>query len=177
MNVLFPATVEATLEALHANPDARIMAGGTDLLVRRRAGSDTPDILVCLEKAEGLAGFEVAEDRIRIGAATTMTAVRENAALRERLPLLARAAEVFASPPVRNSATIGGNICTASPAADTLPPLYALGAEMEILSLSGVRRMPVAEFVTGPGQNGPGFGRAARRSHHPPPGKGNRPTF
>ncbi|QGY41867.1 xanthine dehydrogenase family protein subunit M [Pseudodesulfovibrio cashew] len=152
MNVLFPATVEAALEALCAEPDAHVMAGGTDLLVRCRAEQNRPETLVCLEKVADLAGFEISDGRIRIGAATSMTAVLENAAVRERLPLLHGAAKVFASPLVRNMATLGGNVCTASPAADMLPPLYALGAEVELRSLSGVRTMPVNDFIVGPGQ-------------------------
>ncbi|MDD3311442.1 xanthine dehydrogenase family protein subunit M [Pseudodesulfovibrio sp.] len=152
MNVLFPATADAVLEALRAHPDARLMAGGTDLLVRRRAGAVAPGVLVCLERVADLNGVEVLGDAIRIGAATTLTAILENGAIRERLPLLRDAAGAFASPPVRNMATLGGNLCTASPAADTLPPLCVLGAEAEILSSSGTRRMPVADFVTGPGR-------------------------
>jgi len=152
MNVLFPATARAVLDALRDHPDARIMAGGTDLLVRRRAGAPTPGTLVCLEKVAGLSNIEETDDGIRIGAAATLTAVLENRAIRERLPLLHCAAREFASPPVRNMATIGGNICTASPAADTLPPLCVLDAQAEILSPSGTRRVPVADLVTGPGE-------------------------
>ena len=152
MNVLFPATVEEALDALRTHPDARVMAGGTDLLVKWRAGSVAPGSLVCLEKAEGIAGIAVRDGHIRIGAATTMAAILESAPVREHLPLLHQAAGVFASPPVRNMATIGGNICTASPAADTLPPLHVLGAEVEIVSPSGKRRMPIADFVTAPGK-------------------------
>ena len=152
MKVVFPSTLKETLDALHADPDARIMAGGTDLLVKRRAGCETPRTIVCLEKVAGMAGIEIFEHRIRIGAAATMTAVLENTAVREQLPLLHRAARVFASPIVRNMATLGGNICTASPAADSLPPLYVLGAEAEIFSPSGERRIPIAEFITAPGK-------------------------
>ncbi len=152
MNILFPTTVEAALDMLRADPDAQAMAGGTDLLVKRRAGLNTPSTLVCLEKVADLIGFKVTDDQIRIGAATTMAAVLGNADIRERLPLLHHAARMFASPLVRNMATLGGNICTASPAADTLPPLYILDAEVEIFSTSGIRRMPIDEFVVGPGQ-------------------------
>ncbi|MBG0790231.1 MAG: FAD binding domain-containing protein [Desulfovibrionaceae bacterium] len=152
MNVLFPATVEAAQDALRSAPDARVMAGGTDLLVKRRAGASMPETLVCLEKVAGLAGIEELDGRIRINAATPMADILESGLIRERLPLLAGAAKVFASPLVRNMATLGGNVCTASPAADTLPPLHVLGAEVEIASVQGTRRMPIAEFITGPGK-------------------------
>ncbi|MEZ0575127.1 FAD binding domain-containing protein [Halodesulfovibrio aestuarii] len=152
MNILFPTSVEAALDALQVNPTARVMAGGTDLLVKRRAGSETPEIVVCLEKVADISCIEVQEDRIRIGAATTMSGLLDNTDIRERLPLLYRAAEVFASPLVRNMATIGGNICTASPAADTLPPLHVLGAEVEIYSSSGKRCIPISDFVVAPGR-------------------------
>jgi len=152
MNVFFPTTVETVLEALREVPDALVMAGGTDLLVRRRAGAVAPESLVCLEKVAGLSGIEVRGRAVRIGAATTLSAILESAAVRDALPLLHDAAGMFASPPVRNMATIGGNLCTASPAADTLPPLCVLDAEAEIFSPSGARRMAVADFVSGPGR-------------------------
>ncbi|WP_319779896.1 xanthine dehydrogenase family protein subunit M [Maridesulfovibrio sp.] len=152
MNILFPVTVEEALDSLQANPDAKVMAGGTDLLVKRRAGSPAPGCIVCLEKVADIMGVGILEDRIRIGAATTMTALLKNEAVREELPLLHSAMKFFASPLVRNMATLGGNICTASPAADSLPPLYVLGAEVEIYSSAGKRHMSIADFITAPGR-------------------------
>lgn len=72
--------------------------------------------------------------------------------LAERAPLLQRAAREFAAPAIRNMATMGGNLCTASPAGDCLPPLYALGAQVELVSLAGRRRLPIADFVVAPGR-------------------------
>lgn len=171
MDVLFPTSVEQAVEMMGRAENSRFMAGGTDLLVRTRAGLDVPDNLIFLEKISSLRGVEVLEDRVRIGAATTLTDILNNEFIRERLPLLHQAADVFASPLVRNAATIGGNICTASPAADTLPPLYALGAEVEFISPDGAGSLPISEFVTGPGQTRLEAGALVRGVVVPLPGR------
>ncbi len=172
MDVLTPTSIEQALEMLESVPGARIMAGGSDLLVKRRAGLESPDALICLERVPALQGIEQSEDRLCIGAATTLTDILENELIRDKLSLLHQAAEVFASPLVRNMATIGGNICTASPAGDVLPPLYVLGAELEIVSTAGIRRLPILDFITAPGKTTLAKGELLRAVYVPLPVEG-----
>jgi CO/xanthine dehydrogenase FAD-binding subunit len=91
-------------------------------------------------------------DEVFIGACTTHATLLDHPVIRKDFPILATAISLLGSPPVRNMGTIGGNLATASPAGDTLPPLYALGAEVEILRKEGSRRMGVAQFIRGPGE-------------------------
>jgi xanthine dehydrogenase FAD-binding subunit len=151
-----PTDLAGVHDILTTRPDARIMAGGTDLLVRLRACGQMPETLVCLERVAELRRIETLETvsgpAVRIGAATTITDLLRSDTVRARLPLLHRAATVFASPLVRNSATLGGNLCTASPAADTLPALHVLNASVELHSPRGTRILPIPHFVTGPGR-------------------------
>lgn len=158
MKVLLPHTMRELFDAL-AEPGARVLAGGTDLLVRLRAGREQAGVLVGLERIKDLRGVEEEHaaagelDRsLRLGATCTHAELLEHPLVRARLPVLARALAELASPPIRNMATLGGNICTASPAGDCLPPLYALGAELELASARGLRRMPLHEFIAGPGR-------------------------
>lgn len=129
---------------------ATVMAGGTDLLARRRGKA--PDFVACLERLGGLYGVSEDAGLIRLGACETHTRLLQNALVRERLPALASALSVLGSPLVRNMGTLGGNIVTASPAGDTLAPLYALDAQVELASRQGTRRVPLAGFITGPGR-------------------------
>ena len=149
MSVSLPRTLDE-LWPLLDDPCTRIMAGGTDLLVRRRAGL-LPGPICCLERISPLRGVSVDGD-VRIGAATTLTEVLENTDIAQRLPALHHSIRQLGSPLVRNQATLGGNICTASPAGDTLPALYVLEARLELASRTATRTVPVEDFITGPGQ-------------------------
>ena len=150
-----PDRLEDALTLLDAHPDARLIAGGTDLFVRlRREASDAP--LVSLDRVAALQGIEeVDEDggMLAIGATTRIAELAGSTLLADRAPLLQRAACGFAAPAIRNMATIGGNLCTASPAGDCLVPLYALGAQVELVSLTGRRRLPIEQFILGPGRS------------------------
>jgi xanthine dehydrogenase FAD-binding subunit len=150
MQVLLPESIDALLDLLAGDPACRVMGGGTDLLVHLRAAAQMPDTIVCLERIAELKGVTVEGDAVRIGGATTITGLLDSSVVREKLPLLHRAAGVFASPIVRNMATIGGNICTASPAGDTLPPLYVMNASVELRSAGNVRTVPLEGFISGP---------------------------
>lgn len=153
MNVLLPTTPQEVFAAL-GRDGARIFSGGTDLFVRLRAegGRERPGTLVGLERVEALRGVSLEGGLVRIGAAETHAALLENRLVRARLPLLRAALSVLGGPAVRAMGTIGGNVCTASPAGDSLPPLYAHGAEVELWSERGARRLPLAGFITGPGR-------------------------
>ncbi|OPX95377.1 MAG: Nicotinate dehydrogenase FAD-subunit [Syntrophorhabdus sp. PtaB.Bin006] len=152
MNVLLPSTIEDLWRILGDNPDTVVYAGGTDLLVKVRAGTIRPTSLVCLERLDDFRGIRDEGNAISIGACTTHTEILANPTITAFLPILQKAVHVLGSPPIRNMATLGGNICTASPAGDTLPALSVLGTELELRSQSGVRRMPIDQFVIGPGK-------------------------
>lgn len=174
MNVLFPRGMKELFVAL-ARPEARILAGGTDLLVRLRAGSQSARTLVSLERVAALRG--VAEEGrsglhrvLRIGAATTHAELLAHPLVRARLPVLASALEELGSPAIRNMGTLGGNLCTASPAGDCLPPLTVLGAEVELASAAGTRRLALPEFLLGPGRTALLPGEVLAAVHVPLPG-------
>ena len=124
-------------------------AGGTDFMIRHANALQTGQCppFIFLNQLKELQGIST-DNTVRIGALTTMAALSVNKDIPE---LLAQACNCVGSPALRSAATIGGNICTASPAGDSLPPLYALGAQVEICSLQGRRLMPIREFISGPG--------------------------
>ena len=137
---------------LEDRPGAALCAGGTDLLVRRRAGLINPESLICLERIEELQEISFRGDTIFVGACARHARIIEHPVLKEEFPILIKAIRVLGSPPIRNMGTIGGNICTASPAGDALPPLYVLEAEVEIRSRNASRRMVIDQFIQGPGR-------------------------
>jgi CO/xanthine dehydrogenase FAD-binding subunit len=148
VEILAPDTWEEALAMKAAQPDAVPIAGGTDLMVALNFDRARPQAILDLTRVPELRDWEAADGRLRIGAGVTYTRLIEQ--LRERLPGLAMASRTVGSPQIRNRGTVGGNLGTASPAGDGLPPLYASDAEVELASASGTRRLPVAEFVTGP---------------------------
>jgi CO/xanthine dehydrogenase FAD-binding subunit len=153
MNEVFlPRSLEELWSVWGENPAAHIYAGGTDLLVKLRAGLLPPAALICLERLPELVGVESLGDTVRIGAGVTHSTLLAHPIICRYFPVLARALAELGSPPIRNMATIGGNICTASPAGDTLPPLYVLGAELELQSRNGGRTLSLDAFIEGPGQ-------------------------
>lgn len=138
--------------------EIRYLAGGTDLVVRMNVERDQipyeekkPMLIVSLAKL-GLSGINDTGDAIKIGACTTIAELRENAVIRSRAAALAESCDQMAGYAIRNIATIGGNIMNASPAADTVPPLLALDAEVELTSAAGRRTVKLAAFVKGPGR-------------------------
>ncbi|MHB8769996.1 MAG: FAD binding domain-containing protein [Syntrophales bacterium] len=156
--VLLPRSLSELWGALEEEPGARVFAGGTDLLVQVRVRQEAPPALVCLERVAELQ--EIGEERgyILIGAGVTHGRLIADPRIGDAVPVLKRAAETLGSPPIRAMATIGGNICTASPAGDTLPPLYCLEAELELRSRTATRIMPIGSFITGPGKTRLGAG-------------------
>ena len=150
--VLLPKSLEELWSVLADHPGARLYAGGTDLLVQRRQGLIQADTLVCLERLEELARLEESQDELRLGALATHARLLEWEPLARHFPVLVSALSVLGSPPVRHMGTLGGNLVTASPAGDTLPPLYALGARVDLLSARGRRSLAIAEFIQGPGR-------------------------
>lgn len=150
--VFLPETVEELWSILDRHKSADVYAGGTDFLVKQRNVLLKLDTLVCLERMSELRGVRARQDRIFVGATTTHTQLHTDQRIREAFPVLAKAVSLIGSPAIRNMGTIGGNIVTASPAGDSLPALHILGAEVEIRCSEGSRRLPIGEFIRGPGQ-------------------------
>ncbi len=153
-----PSTVEEALGLLtRASGVALPYAGGTDLWPRWSRGvSAHPDTIVDLKHVKGLTGVSRSNGQVRIAACTTMTEVSTSHEVLLAAPVLAVAAGRIACPQVRNRATIGGNLCNASPAADTAIPLILLDAVVELVSLDQAgrvlrRQVPVVDFFTAPG--------------------------
>lgn len=139
-----PLTVEDALALQRAEPGARYIAGGTDLLV----GSDpAPATLVSLRGIADLQGI----DDAGIGAATTIGAITRHAGLARAYPVLVHAARRLGSEQIRNQATIGGNLCRAAPCADTAPPLLVLEARARLAGPDGERTVALEDFFRGPG--------------------------
>ncbi len=144
-------SIDDACASLAAHPDALVLAGGTDLMVEVNRGVRTIGHVVAVDRIPELRGWSLEGDRadvLRLGAGTTCTDLAEPA-LASLVPALAQAARTVGSPQIRNAATLGGNLATASPAGDTLPVLAALDAEIELQSAGGARRLPLDEFVTG----------------------------
>jgi xanthine dehydrogenase FAD-binding subunit len=118
----------------------------------RQAGQSIPAVF-CLEQLSELQQTGWQQDEFCIGAAVTQQQLLDNAVIRTEYRGLYQALNELASPPIRHAATLVGNICSASPAADSLPPLVALDAKVDIVGLTGCRMMPIADFISGPGQN------------------------
>lgn len=143
-----PTTVADAVALLQAHgPDARILAGGTDLIIRLRDGSLRPSVVVDLKRiAELEPGIREVEGRISIAATTVMTDIAADPRIRSRFQALAEAASVVGSVQIRNRATLGGNLCNASPAADTAPSLLAFGAEIVTAGPGGRRTIALDDF-------------------------------
>ncbi|MEO7555795.1 MAG: FAD binding domain-containing protein [Acidimicrobiales bacterium] len=148
MTVTAPAGLEEALATLAADPDALVLAGGTDLMVAVNAGRRRFESVIALRQVTELHEVELGEVSLRLGGGVTYTRLLADDIV-AAAPALAQAARTVGSPPIRNAGTIGGNLATASPAGDTLPVLVALGASVDLASTSGRRTVPVEDFLTG----------------------------
>lgn len=155
---LAPTSLNQALVALAEPGGVTVLAGGTDLMPQGHAGKVRPArVLLNIRRVPELHRIERVGDRLRLGALVTITQLLDDPLVREHAPLLCTAADKFASEQIRNAGTLGGNLCNASPAGDTLTPLIALDAEVELARLEAggavaSRRVPVAAFFTGPGR-------------------------
>jgi CO/xanthine dehydrogenase FAD-binding subunit len=147
MEVLQPTTLREALEAKAAHPEAVPIAGGTDVLVELNFDRRRPTTLLDLTRVEELTQHERTDGHVRLGAGVTYTRIIRE--LSDVLPGLAIASRTVGSPPIRNRGTVGGNLGSASPAGDAHPPLLACGAEIELTSVRGTRRVPAHCFYTG----------------------------
>lgn len=152
-----PTTLDEAARILRAG-NVTVLAGGTDLMPQTKAGRlQLQPVLMNVRRVPELGGIADQGAVVRIGALVTITELLESALVRERLNLLWQACDHFASNQIRNAATIGGNVCNASPAGDTLVPLLALDASAVLASRTDgalqLRRVPLAGFFLGPGRN------------------------
>jgi CO/xanthine dehydrogenase FAD-binding subunit len=151
MEFLQPRSLPDALAIKAERPDAVPIAGGTDVMVELNFDRRRPDAILDLTRVGELAVWDRSDGGVRVGAGLTYT--RAIAELAGDLPGLAIAARTVGSPQIRNRGTIGGNLGSASPAGDCHPPLLAVGAEVEVASAGGARRVPIDEFFTGPKQS------------------------
>ncbi len=129
-------------------PDARLLAGGTDLIIRLRDGSLQPRIVVDVKRIAELDGeIREGDGHLTIGAKTVMTEIAADQRIRSEYQALAEAASVVGSVQIRNRATLAGNICNASPAADTVPALLVYGARVVAVGPAGSRTIPIDDFL------------------------------
>ena len=171
-----PTSLEEAVGILRAG-NVTVLAGGTDLMPQTQAGRMRfQPVLMNVRRVPELMGIVEQGAAVRIGALVTITELLESALVRERLGMLWQACDHFASDQIRNVATVGGNLCNASPAGDTLVPLLALNASVVLVAKPNgalqTRRVPLAEFLLGPGRTcrGPAELLAAVEVPLPPAG-------
>jgi CO/xanthine dehydrogenase FAD-binding subunit len=151
MDFLAPTTWADALAAKAEHPDAVAVAGGTDVMVELNFDHRRPPALIDLTRVPELREWSTDDGRVRLGAGVTYARIIDE--LGAVLPGLAMAARTVGSPQIRNRGTVGGNLGAASPAGDSHPPLLAADAVVEVASVRGTRRLPVAEFYTGVKRN------------------------
>jgi CO/xanthine dehydrogenase FAD-binding subunit len=148
MDVFTPRTLDEALRLKADHPEARFIQGGTDVMVELTFGDSRPQAMINLAELAELRGWSEDDGTLRLGAGLTYTEAMASP-LAELLPALAEASRTVGSPQIRNRGTIGGNLGTASPAGDALPPLLVERAEVELASVRGVRTLPLEEFLLG----------------------------
>jgi xanthine dehydrogenase iron-sulfur cluster and FAD-binding subunit A len=173
---LRPTSVkEATAMLAEHGDGARVLAGGTDLLVQMKMERFAPQQLVHIQDIAALKGITTSAGTVRIGAGTTIWSLRNDPRIRAHYPALAEACASFSTTQVQWMGTLGGNLCNASPASDSAPPLLAFAAQAVIEGPDGERRLALEEFFLGPGKT------ALQRGEllvgvvipRPPPGTGS----
>jgi CO/xanthine dehydrogenase FAD-binding subunit len=152
MDVLSPRSLDEALRLKAGVSGAVPIEGGTDVMVELNFDRARPAALLNLNEVGELKGWSRENGTLRLGASLTYDEAMQ-APLSEMLPALAEASRTVGSPQIRNRGTIGGNLGTASPAGDALPPLLIGAAEVELASVRGVRTMPLTEFLVGPKKN------------------------
>lgn len=166
-----PTSLPEALDILaQGNGRAKAIAGGTDLMLHMRSGVATPESVVDIKRLPELQGIGYdKESGLLLGALTTLRALTRSAEIREHYPALANAAGLMASEQIRSFATVGGNLCNASPSADLAPPLMAMDATVHLSALGGERQMPLESFFLGPGVSALQPGELLKEIHVPPP--------
>jgi CO/xanthine dehydrogenase FAD-binding subunit len=169
LDYLAPASAEEAVRALAgANGRAKALSGGTDLLVQIRSGRAKPDLIVDLKRIPGAIGIRQEAGGFVIGAATCGALIGEHAALARVWPGVVEAANLIGSTQVQGRATLAGNLCNASPAADSVPAMIAARAICVVLGPAGRREIPVEEVAIGPGQTSLALGEFVLEFRLPP---------
>lgn len=147
-----PASVDEAVAFLRTEPDAFTLGGGTDLLVQMRSGLRRPRTVVDIKRIPALSGISIDATAASIGAATPCAEISRHEGLRALWPGVVEAAGLIGSKQVQGRASLGGNLCNASPAADSVPALAACRARVRIAGPDGERWLPVEEVSSGPGR-------------------------
>ena len=146
-----PGLDEVLNELDRHGADAKVIAGGTDLVLNMKKKNIQPRRVISLHKLNELDFVKPDDARVRIGALTKHADIASNPFLNHQLPILCEAVGLIGSWQIRNVGTIGGNICNASPAADSAPPLLVLNAQLILASKTAEKKIPLESFFTGPG--------------------------
>ncbi|HYM63637.1 MAG TPA: FAD binding domain-containing protein [Gaiellaceae bacterium] len=152
MDVMTPRSLDEALQMKAAHPAARPIAGGTDMLVDLNFDRARPEHVLNLNEVAELRGWSRDSGALRLGSGLTFTEAMRTP-LAEAFPALAEASRTVGSPQIRNRATLGGNLGTASPAGDALPPFLIEDVDVEVASMRGTRALALADFLLGPKQN------------------------
>jgi CO/xanthine dehydrogenase FAD-binding subunit len=152
VDVLTPRNLEEALRLKAERPDAVPIQGGTDVMVELNFDRARPPALLNLNEVPELRGWSRGNGTVWLGSGLTYAEAMERP-LADTLPALAQAARTVGGPQIRNRGTVGGNLGTASPAGDALPPLLVCGAEVKLASVRGERIVPLPEFLIGPKRN------------------------
>jgi len=153
VEILTPRSLEEALSLKAERPDAVPIQGGTDLMVALNFDRSRPEAILNLNEVAELRGWSRENGALRLGSGLTYAEAMEDE-LAGLLPALAEASRTVGSPQIRNRGTIGGNLGTASPAGDALPPLLVEDTEVELAKVGATRRVPLSEFLVGPKRNG-----------------------
>lgn len=150
---LAPSSLEEALKLLERyRGKAKLLAGGTDLLIQMKERKVMPEYVIGLKNIPGLDKIEAADGGLRIGALATHQTIAASSLVKERFACLAQACRKIASPQIRSIATIGGNICNAGPSADSAPALLALDARIKVVSRRAEKDLPLDRFLVAPFQ-------------------------
>lgn len=145
-------TLVEALQLHKENPNVTLLAGGTDLLVKLNEQIMKPKVVLDLSLIKEMHGIQLKDGQITLGALTTHTEIVNSEILQKFAPALVQASSMVGSLQIRNRGTIGGNICNASPAADAVPALIALGAEIRLMKAKQERIVPLEDFFLGSGK-------------------------
>ena len=179
MDYIAPRSIgEAVTVLQSATSGAQVLAGGTDLIIQLKTGGKRPGLLVDIKKIpEANAIKREADGSVRIGAAAPIARLARNADFSTAWPGLLEAARLIGSEQIQGRATIGGNICNASPAADTVPPLICAEATCAVAGPTGIRNVPVEKISNAPGRTSLGPGEFVVSIHLPRPAKRSSLTY
>lgn len=169
-----PKSLPDALEMLsRAGSDAKVLAGGTDLLPALKARAIRPRVVISLHAIKGLDFIKKENNHLKVGALALHEDLAENPLVKNSIPILAQACSLIGSWQIRNTATIGGNLCNASPVADTAGPLYTLDASVVLEGTQGIREVAIEDFFTGPGTTALKSNELLKEVHIPLPGPGS----